>query len=149
MVLIIIHHRGVVIVILLLSSARDRATRSNHRWRAVWRRRARRCGPSSLTFRRHSINVMHRAIHHRVHRNTSIRHPRFLIPRHPSLRLYTYARFQYFARRWRDFFPWAQPLGRSGGPDPQKFGWTTPTFLPLRNTMQCTKLGIPSIFCSV
>jgi len=42
----------------------------------------------------------------------------------------------------------------SGGPDPPKFGRTTPTFwrrvwLPLRNRLQCTKLGIPSVFCSV
>jgi len=49
----------------------------------------------------------------------------------------------------------AQQLGRSGGPDPPKFGRTTPTFLmksvilPLRNRLQSTKMGIPSVFCSV
>jgi len=42
----------------------------------------------------------------------------------------------------------AQPLEGLGGPDPPKFGRTTPTFLRSCR-LQSTKLGIPSVFCSV
>jgi len=45
--------------------------------------------------------------------------------------------------------------GGGEGPDPPKFGGTTPTFLMKSvitvtyNRLQSTKLGIPSVFCSV
>jgi len=51
-------------------------------------------------------------------------------------------------------FPNGATTGGSGGPDPQNldgppqlFWWRV--WLPLRNTLQSTKLGIPSVFCSV
>jgi len=68
-----------------------------------------------------------------------------------------HVRFVFTTRRiFNAYYARAQQLGGCGGPDPQNldgppqlFWWRV--WLPLRNRLQCTKLGIPSriLFCTI
>jgi len=48
-----------------------------------------------------------------------------------QLAIFTYGKYANHHQKLHPTFPRAQSLGGggSGGPDPQKYGWTTPTFL--------------------